>query len=48
MGLGTGGLGLALQAEDTVPTNEEDDEVDADQHAGKGWAPKGHDPIIHD
>jgi len=44
----TGSLGLASQAEDTVPTNEEDDEVDADQHARKGRAPVGHDPIVHD
>lgn len=46
--MGAGGRGLALQAEDTVPTNKEDDEVDADQHARKGWPPKGHDPIVHD
>lgn len=32
---------------DTVPTDEEDDEVDADQHAGEGRPTIRHDAVVH-
>ena len=37
----------ALFWQDTVSADEEDDEVDADQHAGKGRSTVCHDTIIH-
>ncbi len=33
--------------QDTVSADEEDDEVDADQHAGEGRSTVRHDTIIH-
>lgn len=36
-----------VSLKDTVPTNEEDDEVDADDHSWRWWAPVRHNAIIH-
>lgn len=35
------------QLKDTVPTDEEDDEVDADDHPRRGRAPVRHDAVVH-
>lgn len=38
---------MSLLWQDTVPTDEEDDEVDADQHAREGRPAIRHDAIVH-
>ena len=36
-----------VSQKDTVTANEEDDEVDADDHSRRRWAPVCHDTVIH-
>lgn len=37
-----------MYEKDTVPTDVEDDEVDADQDAREGGTSMGHNAVVHD